>query len=493
MINIYTDQHKEEIKKAIASVDGLAASMQLQPISEIDETSNHVVIDADGVKTPLPWDGAEPPILFESVSFQPQDLLALILTKLGYEQEALEFTSNVLVKDPILFRLKLGNPEQSLADPTSGKDDYYTSHNLAIVAYYIGYLQNGVSINSLFEKAISLAPSAEHAAFTAKHFGLYLLDAGETNKAEEILRKHSESALSEAAMNYLGLDLINVLMTNQFFWQKTENLRKLKNMISSAIKYFEKTETLWAIASLYTNASEISNLEKSYSESLGYITKAITIYEEENLPEFLASATLRKGTLLYTWAQDSNPQFYQAAIDTYNESLKTFTRENFPNVFAEIHHNMAVIYAEMPADEKKKTMWSAFSATSFKESLDFYKKDEYPYEYAMVANNYANALLKYPPAKTGDNAEKAIYYYMEALEIRNAEHFPMERAHTILNYLEGCWKVHNINKTMERARFKDMLAKAKEIKSLTTNEELINQAQGHLDQISALGLAIMTD
>ena len=111
----------------------------------------------------------------------------------------------------------------------------------------------------------------------------------------------------------------------------------------------------------------------------------------------------------------------------------------------------------------------------------------------MVSNNYASALLKYPPAKTGDNAEKAIYYYLEALEIRDAQQFPIERAHTILNYLEACWRVQNVNKTMERARYKDMLAKAKEIKQLTEDPQLIADAQAHLDQISSLGLAIMKD
>ena len=46
---------------------------------------------------------------------------------------------------------------------------------------------------------------------------------------------------------------------------------------------------------------------------------------------------------------------------------------------------------------------------------------------------------------------------------------------------------------MERARYKDMLAKAREIKALTKDQELLAQAQEHLDQLSGLGLAIMKD
>ena len=493
MITIYTEEKKEEIQSTLSTIEGLTESVQIKSLKEIDENGLYLIIDSDFIKVPLPWEGMEPPIVFGSIPFDTDDLLAVVLSKLGYEEEALGFCRSDSLSETLKYRFQLRNFEQPVLDPSSNEEDYYSLHNHAILVHYVGHLHNGVPAEHLFEQAIAVAPSDEHAAFSARHLSVLLLDKGQNQEAELLLRKHYENTLSEKAKRYLELDLINVLLSDQLFSLKESDLTELKNMIWSSIKYFEEEKIQWATASLYSSASEVTNVEKSYTESLGYISKAISIYEDEDLPEFLASAYLRKGTLLYTWAQDANPQFYQSAIDTYQEALKTFTREEFPPVFAEIHHNLAVIYAEMPVEDKKKTMWSAFSATSFKECLDFYQKETYPYEYAMVANNYANALLKYPPAKTGDNSEKAVYYYLEALEIRDAQQFPTERAHTILNYLEACWRVHNINKTMERARYKDMLAKAREIKALTKDQELLAQAQEHLDQLSGLGLAIMKD
>jgi len=493
MISIYTDHYIDEIHEALRSVEGLAESTNVKPLNEIDENELHLIIDSDFIKVPLPWEGTEPPIVFGPIPFSSEDVVAVVLSKLGYEEEALNFCKLSSVGEILKHRIQLQNFEQSVVVPNADAVDYYSLHNHAILVHYVSHLHNGVSPEQLFEQAISVAPSDEHAAFSARHLSVLLLDNGKHEEAEGLLRTYYENALSEKAKRYLELDLINVLLSDQLFTLQGDDLEALKSMIWESIKYFEKHAIQWAAASLYTSASEITNVEKSYTESLGYISKAISIYENEYLPEFLASAYLRKGTLLYTWAQDDNPQFYQSAIDTYQEALKTFTREEFPHVYAEIHHNLAVIYAEMPAQDTKKAMWSAFSATSFKECLDFYQKETYPYEYAMVANNYANALLKYPAAKTGDNAEKAVYYYLEALEIRDAHQFPVERAHTILNYLEACWRVQNINKTMERARYKDMLEKAREIKKLTTDKELLNQAQAHLDQLSGLGLAIMKD
>ena len=491
MIYLYTDHFQEEIQNALSRIEGLHDAIRIEPLSATDLHTDHVVIQENQIMLPLPWDITEPPILIEPIPFNTDDLVAALLGKLGYEPEALEFCKSPALQEFILYRQQLKDMTQSIGNFSARENQYVSVHNYAVLTHYASHLHNGIPTEKLYKEAIALAPSDEHAAFSAKHFATLLMDNGQSSEAKDLLRHHKAKAFSEVAKFHLTLDLINVLMASQLLPYDPKSGDEIKPLIGESIPYFEQHGTHWATAGLYTHASEIANFEKSYSESLGYINKAIAIYEEQEFPEFLASAYLRKGTLLYTWAQDDNPQFFQSAIDTYQRALQTFTQEYFPDVYAEIHHNLAVIYAEMPVDEKKRSMWSAFSATSFKECLNFYNKEVYPFEYAMVANNYANALLKYPAAKTGDNTEKAIYFYLEALEIRNSRQFPLERAHTILNYLEACWRAHNLNKTMEHARFKDMLAKAKEVPTLTDNDELISQAQAHLDQISALSLTLM--
>lgn len=492
MLHIYTDTHLEEIDIALQSVEGLSQAVKIKSLAEIDEHVAHVIIVDGQLNVSIPWSNEEPPILFHSLDFRIEDFQSLCLCKLGYEEEALQFAQDVALKETIKHRLQLKDPERQLHLNASG-DGYMALHNQAIINHYVGHFHNGSTPDVRYASAIEKAPSEEHKAFTARHLAIWLTDQGNHVAAERVLKESQEIACSDQAKYHLALDLIPILMYSISHQTDSDQSKDLKKLIWESLKYFEDKQVTWAVASLYAQAADIAMAEQSYSEALGYLTKALNIYQEEGYPEFIASAFMQKGTLLFTWAQDENPQFYQSAIDAYQEALKVFTRDNNAHAYAEIHHNLAVIYAEMPADDKKKAMWAAFSATSFKECLEFFNKETFPYQYAMVANNYGNALLKYPPAKTGDNIEKAVHYHLEALDIRTADQFPIERAHAILNYLEACWRAHNINKTMERARYKDMIAMAKEVKMLTDQPELMEQAQAHLDQLNALTLSILND
>jgi tetratricopeptide (TPR) repeat protein len=489
MIIVHTHQHQKEIQSYLANIEGLNTMVKITPLEKVNEKHNGIIIEAGEIISQLPWSIEELPILFSPITYQPDNLAAILLSKLGYEEEALEFTKDSVLCEEIKCRLQLRRDHYLPISFTN--NSFYSTYNQAVLTHYAGHFHNGVSPVELYEKALKMAPSDEHKAFVARHLAVLLMDQANYTAAENLLRQKIQSAYSDEAKSSLSIDLINILLELLRAPFDPKRILEIKQLISNALDYFNKIGLKSAIASLYTSASEIANMEKNYTESMGYISKAITIYEEEHIPEFLSMAFMRKGTLLYTWAQDGNPQFYQKAINTYQEALKTFSKEEYPHIYAEIHHNLAVIYAEMPVDEKKKAMWAAFSATSFKECLEFYNKETFPYEYAMVANNYANALLKYPPAKMGDNSEKAVGLYLEALEIRHAHSYPIERAHTILNYLEACWQVHNINKNMERARYNDMLTKAKEVKRLTDDEQLIAQANEHLDQLSSIAMSLL--
>ena len=160
-----------------------------------------------------------------------------------------------------------------------------------------------------------------------------------------------------------------------------------------------------------------------------------------------------------------------------------FKRDTHPQKFADVHHNLALIYSEIPVGADEKPMWTAFCASSFKEVLAFYTKDKYPYENAMASHNYATALMHFPPAKIHDNLEKAAGLFEEALEVRTAEAYPFERALTLMNQLELGWLTHNETSEEELKKYEEMKAKANEIKSLVTDVDLVSKADEHLEQL----------
>ncbi len=492
MLLIYTDQTSAQLTtEIIDSVEGLSAHINILDLADLTSGASdlQLIIDKGMIEWPLNWDDTEPPILMDAQPLNEDNLVALIMTKLGHFDLALLRSIEDNLRQVITSYASLveGSEVYDLATPIS----FTSIHNEAVIRHYKGITENGQSLSQIYKKALNMAPDVGLRAFTARQYAIYLLDNNQNELAEEILRLNLENDISTEATQALKFDLINLLAKRITIPYDHNLIEELKRLLWEAIKSCEATNRSINLAMLLTRASEVANIENSYSESLGYINRAIDIYKYEHLEEFLAAAFLRKGTLLYTWAQDGNPQFYKTAIETYQEALKIFKKDSAPAIFAEIHHNLGVIYAEIRADEKQKLIWSAVSASSFKESLQFFTKEAYPYEYAMVLNNYANALMKYPESRNADNYEKAISFLLEALEIRSADLYPLERAHTILNYLEACWRVNNVNRTMERVRLKDMFKKANEVRQLVQDEVLIKQADEHLVSLKELEKSLL--
>ena len=493
MLTIYTTENLySEVANVIGNTGGLKDFVMVQSITESPEGLRglYIIIEGSEIKWPPDWLNMEPPLLFRPQPFSENTLVAMVFAKLGHFDKAFSHSRNPYVKLIIgHFRSFIeGSPVIYGED----EEDYFYKHNCAIIQHYTGVGQNGRLLDDLYKNAIECAPNEELASYSARHYAVYLSDNGDIDQAVGQLRSCITKTISDEAHFALKFDLINSLSQKINFPYNQVLIEEIKQLIRDTLAYYETTGSNISVAMLLVEASETANISGSYSESLGYINRAIEIYKEEQVPEFLATAFLRKGTLLYTWAQNDNPQFFKGAIETYQEALKFFKKETTPAVFAEIHHNLGVIYSEMPSDIQQKSIWAAVSATSFKESLEFYHQQNLPYEYAMTANNYANALMKYPPSKHGDNFEKAIYYYNQSLEIRSSEAYPLERAHTLLNYLEACWRVNNINNNMERLRYKDMVSKAKEVKTLTDNPELVSQAEQHLENLMELKKSLIT-
>ena len=163
-----------------------------------------------------------------------------------------------------------------------------------------------------------------------------------------------------------------------------------------------------------------------------------------------------------------------------------FKRDTHPQKFADVHHNLALIYSEIPVSSEEKPIWTAFCASSFKEVLKFYTKEDYPYEFAMASHNYATALMSFPEAKLHNNLDKAFGMFEDALSVRTGVAYPFERALTLVNQLELYWIMHNENSEEEAKKYNAMLNKANEIPQLVTDSALIEKANEHIEALKNL-------
>ncbi|WP_159476633.1 hypothetical protein [Dyadobacter sp. 3J3] len=499
--SIYTEEKKitgiQQIIDAQFRLNEVVSVIDLNDI-QTDSSAQYLFV-ADGIRLPVDWNNEFPPYLFAlPISYNTHNLLAVLYARLNnYELAYSSCSTNQLLLQEIDRVNCIQNgieitPSQEPEYFESEFEQYRFMHNQAITIHYGNLTTSGwyQQLDRFYEAAFQAAANDEYKAFTGKHRATYLLDNDELNAAEALLESCISLSISEDAQHEIMSLQYAVWMKKLVVPYDIILLEKVKNTLWRVLKYQENKQNHAQSALLLIDASHIANITDSFAESLGYITKAINMLDTLDLPELLASAHYRKGTLLYTWSQNGNPQFLKPAMESYQRALKVFTKEQAPDTFAEIQHHLGVIYSEIPDEVRKKSIWAAVSISSFNEALSYFTQESNPYEYARICNNFANALTKYPDAKLSDNYAKALSFYRDALEIRTADSFPAERALTILNFLEAAWQVSQPNEFAEQSLFMEMTQLADEVERLVQDEFLRNQASKHLFRLEELRLVL---
>lgn len=500
MLSIYAPAALIPVVKAYIAeeprLDELIEIYDFLSVRPASSAMHFIIRPKQGIMHPVDWQSALPPYLLpEEIPFNRENLLGLIFAKLGNEEKmATWLTGNktLLRELNLISSLQQGAPADP-ADLVSNAhpfEEYRFCHNSAILHHYAA-TEHSFDPNKthyFYQEALNCAPNGEHAAFTAKHFAGFLLDMGETDQAEQVLQQALPYALSDDALIELKATLCQVWMKKLVVPYDQALLENLKNSLWEVLQYYQLQQRGEEEALTLIHAAQIAHYSESFAESLGYINRAIQVFQEKEIPELCAQAHYRRALLLYTWAKKGSPQFFKGALDSFKEAVAVFTREDAPEVFAEIQQYLGIIYAEMPDEALKRSMWAAISSSSFQEALAFYTKDRHPYEYAMVCNHFGNALAKYPASVHTDNFEKALFYYNEALEIRTAAAFPIERAATLLNYVEACWNLNLEGKgaVSDKALFENMLAKVQEALALNSDPQVKDEANQQLERLENL-------
>ena len=376
MLTILTKTNNETIIKSIIhSIDRLNELVEIVTNENLAQSSNKILVISDNlISASLDWNDTEPPYLFPELSFSKENLLGIIFYKLGNHQKAFEFISE---ENPVYNHLLIATHLQFGYDITEDMCAFVelgSLHNRCIIEQYgtIKLRRDVIALKTLYAEAIANAPNDELRLFTIKHFVNFLLDTNAYAEAEKVLRLAIPRAISSESKNAINTQLASVLMAQ---------LKVPYNLDSLA---------------------EIQELQQ-----------------------------LRKATLLYIWSKNGSPQYYKPAINAFQDTLKVFKRDTHPQKFAEIHHSLALIYSEIPVSSEEKPIWTAFCASSFKEVLGFFTKEQYPYEYAMASHNYATALMNFPEAKLHNNLDKAFGLFEDALTVRTINEYPFERALTL--------------------------------------------------------------
>ena len=455
--------------------------------TETNEISTLVITDKQ-IKSTIDWFDKEPPYLFPTLEFTTDNLLGLIFYKLGNHQRAFEyikqdnsFYNHLLTATSIQFGYQITEEQANFVKE-------FSTHNYAIVLNYgnVTFAITPNNVQEAYENALKNETINEIKLVTAKHYINYLIDSGLYSDAEKLIHSVTERATTDSEKQAFKVLLANCLKLQLKVPYNDDELSELITLQKECIDYYQSKDMQVNAGLLLIDASEVATLQKDFSTAKDLIGKAVLIFTEADIEELLGEATLQRASLLYSWSKNDSPQYYKPAINSFQNALKIFKRDTHPQKYADIHHNLALIYSEIKVIENEKPIWTAFCASSFKDALKFYTKENYPYQFAMVAHNYATALMGFPEAKLHNNLDKAYHLFEEVLEIRTAEKLPFERSLTLLNQLELFWLLNNENEEDEKNRFEEMSQKAKEIKTLVMDSDLIEKANQHLTELEKL-------
>lgn len=485
MISIFaTTDIKNAAEQAINSQHRLN---ELVSISSNNETPSDIDIINDSIVVLPDWRNVQPPVLLPLAKFNSDALLGIVYAKLSNYEVAYPLLSshtNILNAVDLLNRLQNGIAiEPGILQTT----DYITAHNHAVALHYGMHsdIPNAEIVNNAYDSALAQAPDELHKTYTANQAALFMLDCGHYGKSEKMLQAVMQNSLPQQAHIALTHTLCNVWMKKMIVPYDAALMEKLKTNLWKCLEYYENNQRMVDAALVLNDAAYIATISNSFSEALGYSNRAIKIFEQENLPELAAQAHLSKANLLQAWAKNDNPQFFRQAIQSYQAALKIFTRDNTPDVFADIQHQLGIVYAAIPDEVKKKSVWAAVSVSSFNEALQYYNKVEHPYEFAMICHSFGNAYTKYPQALHSDNYDKALTWYREALDIRTVADYPFERVITLCNYLEASWFTGN-KAEFDEERYTEMLNVANEILQLTNDEAIIENTKADIEKLKLI-------
>lgn len=499
-IVIATDKDAQQVaEKALrkeAHLEDWVLFVPSQPKSDAREkeesASPLLTLSGESISFAPDWNPEHPPLQWGYWDAWNEDLfLGWIYFQIGNLSKGAYFLSRI---DKALSILEWsedlknggmigGNNLQQLFEANG--DTYADLHNLAILLHYGATGHSLQSIEAIYRRAIDAAQSIEQKAYTAYHLSCFLLDTGKPDQAsQEILDFTQQNTLSkEGRSSIQRLWISGEIKTNRAA-NNPVLARKLEETLENCKLNLNENSPIER-GFLLLDEAALKVQTGQYASALSSLREARQLFEKEGLEELAAQATFEKAKILYTWGQDNQPHLFREAMKSCQSALKTFNRENYAEIFADIHHLLALIYAEIQDEAKKKHIWAAVSVSSFQEALAHYSKEEYPYQYGLICNNQGNAYTKYPISLRTDNYAKALEWYREALSVRDASAYPAERAVTLLNFLEAAWRADS-GKDAGQALFQEMLAAVEEIMNLPVDQELKKMGQQHKDQLKEI-------
>lgn len=256
-------------------------------------------------------------------------------------------------------------------------DDYRKL--LDVAAFTLNYIPEPPSVENL---------DGELLAFVLMVQASHKIELQDVENAIELLQEAAETAKSVSPMLYAQILTSLAEIQHQFFGANANVVQTYK----TALDTLKKSE-------LESNKASLNmNLGICYQEMSGG----------------------NRGALL-------------EAVKCYQEALKFFTREQFPEEFAFAQNNLALAYLSIPTIEASDQLRVAIAIQALREALKVYQRETHPELWASTQLNLANALQYAPTSHVEENLQEAVNLYEEILNVRQPTQNPVGYARLLAN------------------------------------------------------------
>ncbi|WP_427162270.1 hypothetical protein ACQFX9_12300 [Aliinostoc sp. HNIBRCY26] len=217
--------------------------------------------------------------------------------------------------------------------------------------------------------------------------------------------------------------------TPQDLWNAVE-------LYQQAYKLCDDDYPLWKARSQAGMAGALKSIPDGGVELLlkakaGY-ESALPILQQLAAPVEVAEAQMNLGLVLQSLVPFNLAKITDS-IAIYQEAMGVFTSQDYPQEYAILANNIAIAYLSMSGNPEQQSFCEGLAVQTFEAALKQINLIEHPREYAMLQNNLGNALQYLQSSHPIENNLRAIAAYNEALKVRNSQDNPLEYANTIAN------------------------------------------------------------
>jgi len=354
-------------------------------------------------------------------------------------------------------------------------EEYAIIHNKAVLSHYnlnkIG--SDPEKTKDLFKHAVYLAPDSFWMAYTNFLYIVLLIELNEFEQAINIAYQINRRDVTPKIKVTTLLTIYKILTMSEMNGDFGNDIKNIETEIQPLLNDKAIAYDFYTAKSLYYESNQnLKEAQTTLDDALKNTEKDTYLY---------AKTQITKADLHIKMAQMGNYHHYTQSLQCYHEALKTTTKQNYPQEYANCQMNIGIIYAELPSVDNKKHIYAGLSQTAFSEALEIYNKFDQPYDYATVCTNFGNTMMRFLPSIDDERFDKIAYYFKEAIYIRETFELDEEKAVCLMSLLNlHYYRIESVEE-VNFLWFEEMEIIAKEILQLTQNERFVAMAQDALE------------